>query len=510
MSELERLVDQPLFRRIVELLPEKPEVYLVGGAVRDAFIGRSNFDLDFVTGPEAMKVARQLADSLGAAYFPLDPERKVARIVLKKGDRYGLTGENPIKVDVSAYQGNDLDSDLRGRDFTINAMAVAIHHPDKLVDPLRGAADLAARRLRACSSSSFFDDPIRIMRAVRLSVDLDLKIVPDTLRSMRESAKMLGRISAERIRDELFRILTNRHPASSLRLLDNLQVLGTILPELVSLKSVRQSPPHLWDVFEHTLELVAHLETVLDIISIDFKPEKVENLAMGMLALQLGRYRKPLEEHLAYRLNPDRSARGILFLAGLYHDSGKLATQAIDPDERTRFIGHELASSGIVKERSAELRLSNDEIERLVTIVRNHMRPSLLSHSVEPPSRKAVYRFFRDTREAGVDICLVSLADVLATYGPTLPQERWARHLEVIRSLLRAWYEEKDERLFPPAMITGNELMQALGLSTGPVVGYLLDAIREGQVSQEINDKDEALELAARLLKDYKETGLPR
>ena len=137
------------------------------------------------------------------------------------------------------------------------------------------------------------------------------------------------------------------------------------------------------------------------------------------------------------------------------------------------------------------------------------MRPSFLSHPEEVPGNKAIYRFFRDSGAAGVDICLLSLADVLATYGPTLPQERWNRHLEVVRMLLWAWWEDKAAQVLPPALINGDDLQEELDLSPGPMVGFLLEAVREAQVSGEVHDRAGALSLAKVLLaKDInKKTG---
>jgi tRNA nucleotidyltransferase/poly(A) polymerase len=496
-----RLLNQPLFNRIIKFLPTDVPIYLVGGAVRDMFLDRQSYDLDFVTGGDAMKIARRLADDIDAAYFPLDFERKIARLVLNP-DESRSTKNRPIRIDISAFQGADLQADLLARDFTINAMALEVFSKQTLVDPLGGAADLAARRLRACTSHAFIDDPIRILRAVRLSVDIELKILPDTLRWMREAASRLPEVSPERIRDELFRILSVQHPGTSLRLLDNMNVLGSFLPEVLDLKNLQQSHPHIFDVWDHTLSLVDRLEDLLDVLRVEFNPEKAENLTIGLAVMQLGRFRQQISDHLDNSLNPDRPHRGLLFLAGIYHDVGKYASRTIDEDGKTRFLGHEHNGGRMVAERGEALKLSNLEVNRLVTIVNHHMRPSLLSHPEAPPSRKAVYHFFRDTGVAGVDICILSVADVLATYGPTLPLERWARHLDTIRSLLQAWWEDQEDRIFPPEVINGFELMNALEISPGPMVGYLLEAIREAQINHEVKDKDDAIAFAQKLVQD--------
>jgi putative nucleotidyltransferase with HDIG domain len=263
------------------------------------------------------------------------------------------------------------------------------------------------------------------------------------------------------------------------------------------------------DAWNHTLDILNRLENLLDVLRPGYTPDKADNLVMGLVIMQLGRYRQQLAEHLSNALNPDRPHRGLIFLAGLYHDVGKKKTQTVDADRKIRFIGHDQIGSKMVAKRGQALKLSNLEIERLGTIVSHHMRPSLLSHLEESLSRKAVYHFFKDTGAAGVDICILSLADMLATYGPTLPQDRWIRHLEVVRSLLGAWWEDKEERVFPTTMINGNELMEALELSPGPQVGYLLEAIHEAQINHEIHDQTEAICLARRLLQENinKKTG---
>jgi len=509
MNNFEDPLHQPLLKRIIPWLPQGVPIYLVGGVVRDSLLKRQSYDLDFVTGGEALKIARKLANDLGGAYFPLDTRRKVARVVLKvEAEPEGPT-RHSTKLDVSAYQGKDLESDLEGRDFTINAMALDAHKLDKLIDPLGGAQDLLDKRLRACTPGSFLNDPVRILRAARFAVDLKLNIVVETFHRMREAVPHLPEISAERLRDELFRVLALEHASTALRLLDQAGALEYIIPEVCMLKGVVQSPPHVMDAWEHTLDLLTRLDSLLEILTLDYDPDKTANLGMGMVALQLGRYRQPLSEHLYNALNPDRPHRGLLFLAGLYHDVGKNASASGEAGGKIRFIGHEHLGSQLVEQRGLALKLSNLEINRLVTIVRHHMRPSLLSHGEATPSRKAIYHFFRDTGAAGVDICIISLADILATYGPTLPADRWARHLDVVRRLLGAWWEGKDDEIFPAAIVDGKDLMKALGISPGPLVGYMLEAIREAQINQEIHTQEEAFNLAERLMRQEldKKTG---
>jgi len=138
--------------------------------------------------------------------------------------------------------------------------------------------------------------------------------------------------------------------------------------------------------------------------------------------------------------------------------------------------------------------LSNLEIERLGCIVRHHMRPLWLAQAPGLPSRRAVYRFFRDTGAAGVDICLLSLADTLATYRTALPQETWLRQVEVVRSLLEAWWEKREKEIAPPALVNGNDLQSLFQLAPGPLIGQLLEAVREAQAAGELKNQEEALD----------------
>lgn len=500
MDDLHTRLNHPLLKRITTLLPRDVPIYLVGGAVRDVFLNRQSIDFDFITGGDSLGMARKLADKLGAAYFPLDSVRKVARVILKGNEDLVYAGTGPIRVDFSAFQGENLEADLQGRDFTVNAMAIEVHRLQSIVDPLNGKTDLLDRRLRACSLSSFQDDPVRILRAVRLSVELGMSIDPETLHLIREATTLLPQVSPERLRDELFKMLSISHPALSIRVLDNLNALDFLLPEVGRLKDLQQSKPHVMDVWNHTLEVLTRLEIVLDVLGPNYNLDRADNLVIGLAVMKLGKYHQQIEAHLRNALNVERPHRGIMFLAGLYHDIGKPASKSVDSEGKIRFIGHDQIGGQQIYKRGRALRLSNLEIDRLVAIVGHHMRPSLLSHPEEFPTRKAIYHFFRNTGAAGVDICILSLADMLATYGPTLPEDRWVRHLDVVQAMLGAWWDEREEFIFPAAVIDGKELMEAAELNPGPIVGYLLEAIREAQINHEVSSKDEAIILAKKIL----------
>jgi tRNA nucleotidyltransferase/poly(A) polymerase len=487
------LMFSPLLDSVRAALPDGLIVYLVGGAVRDALLGRPTHDLDFALERDAIKLARRVANTLKADFYPLDPERDTGRVLVTNED-----GTRTM-LDFAAFRGPDLEADILGRDFTLNAIALNLND-NTIHDPLGGAMDLKEKRLRSCSSSAFTDDPVRILRGVRLAANFGFHILPETRVLMREAVGLLGNISSERLRDELFRILDGSQPAACLRALDLLGVLDRILPELSTLKGVEQVPPHVHDVWDHTLALVSYLESVLAALRPDTNPDETNDLFNGLLEMRIGCYRQQIGEYLSTPLAADRSLRGLLFLAALYHDVAKPQAKKVDEEGQLRFWGHDQQGAEIAAKRARLLAFSNDEIQRLETIIQNHMRihfhTNRLVREGKPPSRRAVYRFFRDAGPAGVDICLLTLADLRATYEQTLPQDTWAACLDVVRTMLEAWFDKREQQIAPPSLVDGNDLMRELSLQPGPLVGKLLETVREAQAVGIVSIREEAMSFA--------------
>ncbi|MEA3440831.1 MAG: HDIG domain-containing protein [Chloroflexota bacterium] len=485
-----------LLEQVRSALPPDITAYLVGGAVRDALLNRPVHDLDFALTSRALEAGRRVANVLDGAYYPLDVERQTARVILTPPD-----GDQQV-LDFALLRGADIESDLRDRDFTINAMAVELDDQATLLDPLKGAADLRNGILHTCSDTAFSDDPIRVLRGIRQASAFDLRIPSQTGMLMRQAVKLIPSVSVERIRDELFRVFERPGAAVVIRVMDRMGVLNHVLPELQQMKNVEQSLPHTDDVWHHTFEVLSRLDDVEDVLSSRYDPEASASWALGLISVRLGRYRDNISQHLQASITPGRSTRSLLAFAALYHDSGKPETYQVDEGGRIRFFNHQEVGADIAAARARALRLSNEEVGWVKTVVRNHMRPLLLAQSNQAPSKRAVYRFFRDTGGAGVEVCLHSLADTLATYGPALPSDVWTSHLNVVRELLEAWWEQSEVIISPPQVIRGGELIELLGIEPGPLVGELLDMIREAQATGQVVERDDALALAQSAL-DY-------
>ncbi len=488
----------PLIDKVRDVLPHQ-EMYLVGGAVRDILLNRLSRDLDFALPSNGISLARRVANALKADFMALDNERDTGRVIVTEAD-----GTRTF-LDFATYRGNNLDEDLRARDFTINAIAFDLH-AQTLIDPLNGTSDLRAKILRACSSTSLSDDPVRILRAVRQAAAFEFKIELETRKAMKQAANLLPRISPERQRDELFKMLEGPKPDASMRALEILGVFPYLLPELPAMKGIEQSAPHIYNVWEHTLSVLGHLENILAALAPAYNADNTNDLFTGLLTLRIGRFREQFAEHFAESLNTDRSVRAALFFAALYHDVQKPATKSLDETSRIRFFDHDMKGAQVVEERARAFNLSNDEVERIKSIVQHHMRfhffTSRLESDKQKPSRKAIYRFFRDAGKAGIDLILLGLADLRGTQGSTLSQETWTAALDVARILLENYWEKPQEIVTPPRLLDGNELMSELGLEPGRIIGQLLETIREGQATGKVTNREQALDLAREYLKN--------
>lgn len=489
----------PMVEKIRGLLPDH-ELYLVGGAVRDMLLGRSSHDLDFAVPLAGIDMARRVAGSLKGDFQVLDGERDTGRVILHEAD-----GAR-IFLDFAAYRGEgdhypgpDLETDLRCRDFTINAIAYDVR-TGVLLDPMDGGADLRAKRIHACTDRSMQDDPVRVLRGVRLAARLDFKIEPGTRRQMKEAAAGLKQASVERQRDELFKIFDGPKPEAAIRALDLLGALKDLLPELDALKRVEQSAPHVYDVWNHTLAVLQNLESILAALRVDSHEEETDDLFTESLAMHLGRFREQLASHLKTELNADRSYRALLFLTALYHDICKPSTRTVEPDGRIRFLGHDQQGAEVAAERAGALRLSNDEIDRLRVIIKEHMRFHYITSRMEKegrgPSRKTIYRFFRDSGPAGPDLVLFGLADLRGTRAGGLNQETWMAALDVARILLENFWEKPEESVSPPRLLDGKELIKELGIEPGPRLGQLIDALREAQATGKVTTREDAVKYA--------------
>jgi tRNA nucleotidyltransferase/poly(A) polymerase len=513
MSPIHWIPSAPAFTALLNALASQYDaVYIVGGQVRDLLLGRRDDpnDLDVVVPDQAVTAARRTADRLGWACYALDTDRDMARLIFTAAGK-------PLVCDIAAMRGDQLDNDLRERDFTVNAMALRWQHGSAsgLVDPTGGQQDLAARRLRTASAWSLAADPVRMLRAVRLATqfgftideatDLQLRTIPDSIRL----------ISPERVRDELWKIFAGTDPDRSLQLLRHYRLLQRVLPEVADLAGVEQSPPHDVDVYEHTLRTLHRAVQLRDWVSGHSPLVDTLDTASTAIAAALTPYLPSLRRHLLEPIAAERRPIDWLPWCALWHDVGKPPTRTqeilADGSRRYRFFGHEEAGAQLATRRLDLLKFSRPEIALLQTVVHSHMRPHLL-HSAfpnEPVSRRACYRFFHSCSggsltqltglPAAISTLLLALADYQAIY-PDSPPPAWSAYVRHITDLVAYGLATDGLAQVRTPLVDGHLLMHHFQLPPGRQVGTLLEQLREAQAAGEITTREEGLTLAQTLL----------
>lgn len=483
------LPEWPL-RQLRGLLREE-EIWLAGGAVRDLLLERSLHDWDFAVAGQAMSLARRVANALGGAYVTLDAERDTGRVVIEDPNTH-----RPITLDFARLRGETIIEDLLWRDFTINAMALTLD--GEIIDPQRGREDLRAGIIRATSDSTFTDDPARLLRAVRTAREIGFDIESRTRKEIRRHAGRIVDVSAERVRDELLRILATIPAATALEMLNDLRLLHPTLPEIAALQAVEQSWPHYYPTaWEHTLVALAAHEGLGATLRGQPLPRHVKRMvgapiwAWGTLESSLMPFQSTLLSYLGESLSVGMTRSKLLKWGVLFHDVGKAQTRTVDNEGRAHFYGHTETGSDQTQARLTSLRFPKHAHRFVTTLVAEHMRIIGLSQNL-PLSRRAVYRFYRDTGAAGIGVILISLIDALAVWGPKLTEKRWARLLSAVERLITDYFERREEVVDPPPLLSGHDLL-AMGIPQGPTLGRLLNELREVQAAKAVTTREEAL-----------------
>ncbi|MBX0330632.1 HD domain-containing protein [Oscillochloris sp. ZM17-4] len=499
-------LDQTLHELAAFFAGRGVSAWLVGGAARDMARGVAPADIDLAVDGDGIGLSRDLAEHLGGTFVPLDGENSTGRVVLP-----ARVSAPALVIDVARLRAPSIEGDLRLRDFTVNAIAIPLAEPwpdsrllppASWIDPTGGLADLRAGVLRAGGPASMADDPLRILRAARMGAALGLRATPELAGQIRAAAPGLARVSAERVRDELLKLLDCPSSAPWLRYLDACGALTTVLPELEPARDCAQPRVHFLPVLAHMLETVASLEWVLrglgGVWAADERPEALPAAVRAHPGLPRG---LPYAERYAALMGEARGGgrrrAALLKLATLIHDNAKPQTKQTHPDGKISFYNHQEIGSDVAAELCRRLRLSRRDASYVAMVVREHMRPGQL-RAGEVITRRAVARLFRDLGDAGPDVLLHELADHMAVRGPQLRPDHWAEHLRWVGEMLDTCWGQPEERRAP--LLRGTDLIDTLGLTPGPQVGAMLRAIAEAQAAGEIASRDEALALARGML----------
>ncbi|MBL0715418.1 MAG: HD domain-containing protein, partial [Desulfosarcina sp.] len=447
--------------------PAAPIAYVGGGSVRDLLLGRQPVDLDIAVAEDPAGYARAIADRTGT------------RVVImgKPGQTVFRVASRIILYDVTPLKNGRIEDDLRARDFTVNAMACDLQS-FKIIDPLNGRRDMAARRLRMVAKQAFKNDPLRLLRAYRMAATLGFEIEAETRAAIKQAAFLICKPAGERIRAELLQLLASPDSRRLIGLMATDRLLTAIFPEMQAMVGCRQNKHHDYDVFDHTLYAYAALEEII-------------NTAAG------------LDPHLAARYTAETApATAMLKYAMLLHDIGKPETRTIDPDGRTRFTGHAGRSAQMAVDINQRLRLSRPEADQAEAIIRQHIRPLDLfsAHRQRNLSPRAIHRFFRVCDPWSVDILLHALGD--RGGKRKAPPSANDGFTEFIEGLIHYYFETYRPALAAAPLLRGNDLIRHFGLKPGPAIGSLLDQVEEERLTGKLQTRQAALEFVRHKLDD--------
>ncbi|MCY3711823.1 MAG: hypothetical protein OXH02_00880 [Gemmatimonadetes bacterium] len=439
------------------------EVYLVGGSVRDAILDRTVRDLDLTLAADGLALGRKLADRLRCPFVPLDDTDRTGRVVLRRR----------FTIDISSFKGDSLEADLRKRDFTINTMAVRLADlldgRPSIIDPLGGAADLAARRLKAVSEASFRDDPLRVLRAFRLAGQFGLDITPRTKTWIAACDEDLRRVSGERLLYELSLIMGRRRTSDQVSAMIRSGVFGSLFPGWMGSSSTSAKTS----------------STKSPSISPSLRLERTDRLIARDVFLE----DQGLYTHLTgyeAKMAGDRTSLWILrfaslLLCGIRAGGAACAT-----------AGGTDASADPTLDRvegvADRLRLSKRERQALHQLVFGAVR--LLEGAVsQEPDDEALCRILRGSKDDTPDVALLALA-----HGPDEGSAAGGTTAKAARRLLWLYARHRSLRA-KGLMLNGADIMDDLGLAEGPKVGRLLDKLETIQTIHDIRTREQARKL---------------
>ena len=493
-----RLKIEPVHLALLALIRDAcepgQELFIVGGAVRDILLGVPLHDIDFVMPENPFTLAKRLAKRLDVGFFVLDDERHTARVVYE--DQKGRF----FPLDFVQYTGANLIDDLLNRDFTLNAMAIPVDDLDQVIDPLDGRVDLEKEILRACSPHALLDDPVRVLRGIRLAKQFNFTYAPGLERDMRIAAAQLSRTSYERQRDEFFRILSGPDPAEGLRGCRRLGVFESLLPLLVDLEDIPASPPHHLPLIEHTLQTVDHYHRLVTDLTSDQALDAGGDRFKQQAQNQLGKFSDALSAYFTEEITPGRSKTALAYFGALLHDVGKPLTVKVGEDGLLHFNNHAVVGADLARKMAKRLQLSNAESDWVERMVLNHMHLHSLIADGSPPDRRSIYRFYKKSGETGVAIAVHALADTLATYGSDLGQSLWGTAVSVAESMISGWLEHRETIVSPSPLLDGHDLQRLFGVAPGKHIGRLLCQLVEEQASGNVNTEEEAQDYVRRQL----------
>lgn len=483
------ITDHSILEKINNLATqEQLKVYITGGFIRSLLLDHSveAVDIDLlVTGGKVESFVEKTAKLLQSSLIELDKNFGIYRVVIKQQEK-----KDKI-LDFTRLKGRDLTEDLKRRDFTVNSLALELgDYVNKsslwqqyLIDVNGGLEDLREKKLRMVSREAFQEDPLRLIRAIRLCASLGFHLDGETHEKMFHSRELLKEVSGERIRDELWKIFDVDESYPWVKFMEEkMGFLSVLFPEVKLMKATEQNFFHGEEVWSHCLHTFKSIE---------------ENTGSPPFSSELSLL---IDEHLKQELVHSRKRKQLLKFFALFHDVGKIKTKKVLESGRIIFHRHEVEGIPIFENYSGGLKLSSRERKMLSSLTRNHMHPLFLqvAKNVSP---RAFYKLFKKCGEETVEVLMHSLSDFIAKREAKGNFQEIKVYQDFIQETLKKYFYERETFVSPPDIISGEEIMEHLQLHPSPGVGYLLAKVKEAQSDGKVKSRKEALNLASQLVK---------
>lgn len=437
------------------------EIYLVGGSVRDFAMDKTSLDRDLiVAGVDARDFAIRIAEFFNAVFVPLDEVNRIYRVVLPdKINYFDIT--NPVE--------GSIDKDLARRDLAVNAVAVNLSTME-IVDKFNGLNDILNKQLNSVSEKNFIDDPLRILRAFRFMSVLGFKMSDELMCIIKKHINLLNLPAVERINYELLKLFGGNFAYDTLLSLDNTGGLEVLFPFVSELKRVPPNTHHHLDLFYHSLETVRQIQ----LLYLNAEKEVQSHL-----------------EEVSFGAHPRLA---FLKLAGFMHDIGKFSTWSIEEETgRHRFIKHDDAGAKLAVPFLRKMNFSNKQIDYLTSMIKNHMYPSQVISAPEL-NEKVMMRYVRKMEDNSIDVIILAMADRFSALGEAVTEDMVNQNISGLQNLMNFYISVKDSLEPLPKLLTGNEIMSLLNIKPSPLLGKIITALHDAQLSGDVMTKEHAID----------------
>lgn len=460
---IEKIKNDDILSKIITSFDN--EIYLVGGTVRDFYLGNESVDRDIIVMDEDARVfALKLAEFFDATFVPLDEENKIYRLVMSDKINY-IDITNPIE--------NSLEKDLMRRDLTINAIAVNIRSGE-IVDISGGVTDIKNGCINYVNELNFVDDPLRLLRVYRFQAMYGFELAPETISAVCRYSDLIHKPAAERINYELMKLFNGEFAHVALENMNKTWILEEIFPIVKELKQVPPNSHHHLDLFHHSIETVKQVQNLYNASSDEVK-EHLNKIEFGGFS------------RLAH-----------LKLAAFLHDIGKFSTWTIE-EGKHRFIKHDDVGAKMSLKILKDLHFSNKQADYISSMIKYHIYPS---HVMTSPqiTEKIMMRYVRKMDKNSIDAVILAQADRLSARGPEITDEIVERNISSLNMLLRFYLEARETIKPLPKLLTGDEVMTLLNIKPSRKLGEIMNALHEAQISGDVTSKEHAVDFVKKLV----------